>query len=272
MQQLEAIKAAQRLAYAAVTHVRSNLAEGMTEREAAKLIEDYFTERGHHLYFHKPFAWFGDRTGFVGFKRPFHPTLDSLIPSTGIDFLPTERKLTSGMAVTLDVAPAIEGLAVDIGYSFSFGSNPKIEKARKDLLKFRELIVGLAKEKRPIQEIYRATDELLKELGYRNCHGLYPLGVLGHRIGALPLKQLPKISIMGFHPQAYAYLIKEKLKGPAIMTANEKRPLSVGLWAIEPHLGLDDAGVKFEEILVVTESDAYWLDDELPHVTEITRA
>ncbi len=272
MQQLEAIKAAQRLAYAAVTHVRAKLTEGMTEIEAAKLIEDYFTERGHRLYFHKPFAWFGDRTGFVGFKRPFHATLDSLIPSTGIGFLPTDRMLTTGMAVTLDVAPTIEGLAVDIGYSFSFGANPKVDQARVDLLKFRELIVSLAKRKLPICEIYSATDKLLSELGYRNCHGLYPLGVLGHRIGALPLKELPKISIMGFHPQAYAYLIKEKLKGPAIMTATEKRPLSVGLWAIEPHLGFGDAGVKFEEILVVTEDDAYWLDDELPHVTEITRA
>jgi Xaa-Pro aminopeptidase len=272
MQQLEAIKAAQRLAYAAVTHVRSQLKVGMSEIEVAKLIEDYFSERGHKLYFHKPFAWFGDRTGFIGFKRPFHATLDSLIPSTGIDFLPTQRKLINGMAVTLDVAPAIEGLAVDIGYSFSFGENSQINQARRDLLKFRELILKLACDKKPICEIYRQTDLLLKELGYRNCHGLYPLGVLGHRIGALPMRDLPKISIMGFHPQAYAYLIKEKLKGPAIMTADEKRPLSEGLWAIEPHLGLADAGVKFEEIMVVTKDDAYWLDNDLPHITEVTNA
>jgi hypothetical protein len=25
-------------------------------------------------------------------------------------------------------------------------------------------------------------------------------------------------------------------------------------------------GAKFEELLVITEDDAYWLDDDLPHV------
>jgi len=34
---------------------------------------------------------------------------------------------------------------------------------------------------------------------------------------------------------------------------------------VEPHIGRDGVGVKFEEILVVTEDDAYWLDDHLLH-------
>jgi hypothetical protein len=39
------------------------------------------------------------------------------------------------------------------------------------------------------------------------------------------------------------------------------------LWAVEPHIGFRDVGVKFEEILVVTErGETYWLDDDLPHV------
>jgi len=38
-----------------------------------------------------------------------------------------------------------------------------------------------------------------------------------------------------------------------------------GLWAVEPHLGLRGVGAKFEEYLVVTDDDAYWLDDDLPH-------
>ena len=38
-----------------------------------------------------------------------------------------------------------------------------------------------------------------------------------------------------------------------------------GLWALEPHIGRDGVGVKFEELLVVTEDDAYWLDDHLLH-------
>ncbi len=43
------------------------------------------------------------------------------------------------------------------------------------------------------------------------------------------------------------------------------QPPAPGLWAVAPHIGRDGVGVKFEELLVVTEDDAYWLDDHLPH-------
>ena len=39
-----------------------------------------------------------------------------------------------------------------------------------------------------------------------------------------------------------------------------------GLWAFEPHIARDDVGVKWEEMLLVDESGARWLDDDLPHV------
>jgi hypothetical protein len=38
-----------------------------------------------------------------------------------------------------------------------------------------------------------------------------------------------------------------------------------GLWAVEPHLAFEGVGVKFEEILVIDENGARWLDDDLPH-------
>lgn len=269
MQTLEQVKVHQKLAYESVVHVRGQLREGMTEKEAAALIEDFFHKRGHKLFFHRPFAWFGDRTGFKGFERPQLPTLKKPLPHVGQQFMPTDRKLEKGMAVTLDVAPAVNGFAVDIGYSFSFGENADVLKARQDLKAFREIILKAAQERVAIAEIYRRVEAHLLQQGYTNCHGIYPLGVLGHRVGQLPLLGVPKISVMGFHPQAYAYLIKEKLFGPAIMTADEKRPLSSGLWAIEPHLGRGEFGVKFEEILVVTTDSVYWLDDQLPHMTEV---
>ncbi len=40
---------------------------------------------------------------------------------------------------------------------------------------------------------------------------------------------------------------------------------STGLWAVEPDYEVNGIGVKFEEIMVITENDAYWLDDDLPH-------
>jgi hypothetical protein len=39
-----------------------------------------------------------------------------------------------------------------------------------------------------------------------------------------------------------------------------------GLWAIEPHIGRDGVGAKWEEMLVVTDTDTYWLDDAVPHL------
>ena len=44
-----------------------------------------------------------------------------------------------------------------------------------------------------------------------------------------------------------------------------------GLWAVEPHLGFRDVGAKWEELLVVTDTDAFWLDDDVPHVRRWTQ-
>jgi Xaa-Pro aminopeptidase len=269
MESLDEMKKVQQLAYEGAIAVRKQLKVGMTEKEAAALLEKFFQDKGHHTFFHRPFAWFGDRTNFTNFKRPSAPKRGQLLPHLGVEFLPTDRKLEEGMAVTLDVAPSVNGLACDIGYSFSFGDNADVTKARKSLLELREIIVTGAKNKLPIKEIYRLVERRIIEQGYRNCHDLYPLGVLGHKIGKLPLMKLPRISIMGFHPQAYAYLIKEIVRGSALMTEDETRPMSPGLWAVEPHIGSEKFGVKFEEILVVTENDAFWLDDQLPHIQEI---
>jgi Xaa-Pro aminopeptidase len=270
MESLEEVRKVQRLAYESLIETRKLLHEGMTEKEACALIEKFFQEKGQKLFFHRPFAWFGDRTNFTNFNRPRLPKKGELLPHLGKEFLPTERRLQKGMPVTLDVAPAVNGLAVDIGYSFSFGENAEVEKARRHLKELRSLILKIVKEKSPINRLYDQVENMIINLGYKNCHDLYPLGVLGHRIGKLPLMKLPRVSIMGFHPQAYLYLLKEMALGSALLTKDETRPLSPGLWAVEPHLGAENYGVKFEEILVVTENDAFWLDDELPHMTELS--
>ena len=45
-------------------------------------------------------------------------------------------------------------------------------------------------------------------------------------------------------------------------------PLAPGFWAVEPHLADGDLGAKFEEILVVTAHEVFWLDEDLPHVRQ----
>ena len=48
--------------------------------------------------------------------------------------------------------------------------------------------------------------------------------------------------------------------------SREQREAGSGLWAMEPHIGRDGVGAKWEEMLVVTDNDAYWLDDAVSHL------
>lgn len=273
--ELEQFRRVQRMAYHAVLDVEHHLHEGITEKQAARLIEKNLEDVGVKQYFHRGFAWFGDRTRFAGFSRPFDLKNKIFpLPHLGFEFMPSSRKLQKGMAVILDVAPVVDGCAADIGYSFSFGTNKAVAQAKRDLKKFRDIIPPLVKKKHTLSEIYQTVDEWIHKLKFENCHGLYPLGVLGHKVGVVPTLNLGKISIMGFQPQTYYYLMKQGLKNVVFKTAkgipfwteDANLPPEPGLWAIEPHMGRDDFGVKFEEILVVTDDDAYWLDDNLPHV------
>ena len=286
--ELEVFKTVQRVAYEAAEYTRQHLEEGMTEKQACEIMRDYLSKRDINQFFHLPFAWFGNRSGFEGFSVPLNtkthqfkkiqmPSIRKPLPHFGLEFMPSNTRLEKGMGVILDVAPTIDGYTADIGYAFSFGENSKVDNARQDLLKFRDLILKGAKAQKLMSEIYLDCDRLMDELGYKNCHSMYPLGVLGHQVGKLPFLNLPKISLMGFHPQAYAFLLHKRFQkivgtnaNAGVWTHESHVKLTPGLWAVEPHLGVksgpDIFGVKFEELLVVTEDDAYWLDDDLPHM------
>ena len=47
----------------------------------------------------------------------------------------------------------------------------------------------------------------------------------------------------------------------------DQHPLREGVWAVEPHIATPDQclGSKWEEILVVTKDNAYWLNDDATH-------
>lgn len=282
--ELHIFKKVQRIAYDAAEYTRQHLEEGMTEKEACKIMRDYLEKRDIRQFFHLPFAWFGKRAAFENFSIPLNikthqftkihlPSLSEPLPHFGREFMPSNTKLEKGMSVILDVAPTIDGHTADIGLAFSFGENEKVDKARQDLLLFRDLILKGAKSQKLMSEIYHDCDLLMQKLGYSNCHSLYPLGVLGHQVGRLPFLKMPKISFLGFHAQAYAFLLQKRLgkirgtnSNAGVWTHDSKVKLSPGIWAVEPHIAVNGIGVKFEELLVVTENDAYWLDDDLPHL------
>jgi hypothetical protein len=118
-------------------------------------------------------------------------------------------------------------------------------------------------------------DGLIESQGYENRHKVYPGDVLGHRIDRLGDDPETVKPFGGFGPAALVFLLTQvhnKQKDPDSPTpfwnggdpCNQKP--APGLYAVEPHIGKGEVGVKWEEVLVVTDDDAYWLDDDLPHV------
>ncbi len=264
--ELARFREVQQLAYAAAQSVASTLEPGVTERQAARRIRAYLAERGVQDWFHTPFAWFGDRTAFRGFRTP-------------LQFFPTHRRLEEGMPFILDCAPVRGGYVADIGYAGCLGTNRVYEQLMDDLAEYRTLIVTRVNEGVPLQQIYRDVDALIARQGYDNRHRVYPGRVIGHQVGKVH-SQLPRFVLAGFGIRALQTLvgdlIVERMHHRSPLWADgeiSRHPATPGLWAVEPHIGLRDVGVKFEEILVVTRSGgASWLDDDLPHVRRWQRA
>lgn len=264
---LDGFRRSQRIAYAGVTAVEQDLREGMTEKDAATRVDECLRDHGVREYFHRPFAWFGDRTAFTGFR-------------TSLDFFPTSRRLEPGMPVILDVAPVVDGHAADIGYACRLGDNPLHDQMLLDLEVYRRLILDGVRARKNMSDIYRDVDALIVRQGYRNRHQQYPFRVLAHRVNYLPEADRRRSTVAGFGTPALGYLLGRLAQArrgvehhsPLWNDAKPSaHPADPGIWAVEPHIGFRGVGVKWEELLVVTETDAYFLDDDLPHVKRFER-
>jgi Xaa-Pro aminopeptidase len=257
----------QQLAYQCVEAVGAMLRPGMTEKDAAKLLTEWLGDRGVRDWLHKPFAWFGDRTAFQGFSGLAH------MGGFNLAFFPSSRQLEENMPVILDVAPVRNGVIADVGYAMCLGENAILEQLQDDLMAHRELIVRLVRERRSMADVARAVDQLCMKQGVEPRHKAYPFKVLAHRVAKLQSPSTPRF-VARFGLNATRNLIldqvcsgKQQGWSPlwSIGRRSEHAPVP-GLWAVEPHLGFHGVGAKFEELLVITEDDAYWLDDDLPHV------
>ncbi|MGF0225672.1 M24 family metallopeptidase [Dietzia natronolimnaea] len=257
---LERYRTVQRLSYECVESVAATLDEGVTEREVAARLHDWLTDRGVREWFHTPFAWFGDRTAFRGFATPLH-------------FFPTRRRLEQQMPYILDVAPVLDRAVGDIGYARVLGENPIHDELMTDLAAYRDLIPRLITEGATLRDVYLEVDELIRRQGYDNRHRVYPGRVIAHRVGDIE-SRIPRFIAFGFGSRAVRTLVGDLM----VERAHNRSPLwasgkisdhrpEPGLWAVEPHIGFREVGVKFEEALVVRpDGSAAWLDDETPHV------
>jgi Xaa-Pro aminopeptidase len=256
---LDRFRSLQRLAYEGAREVAEGLEPGATEKEAVARLREWLSDWGVRDWFHVPFAWFGDRTAFARFRFPHQ-------------FLPTNRRLEEGMPFILDCAPVLDGACADIGYSAVIGSNPSLDLVRSALEQHRALILDLVRERRDLSDIYREVNALAARQGLVNRHRAYPGRVLAHRVE--PLAQgkgrglLGPFGVRQLRALAGDVAIEHRHSTSPLWSDSRRssHPPIPGLWAVEPHLALGPVGAKFEELLVVTSEDAYWLDDDLPHV------
>ncbi len=221
-----------------------------------------FRREGADRFFHLPVALFGERTALPE-------------PWTTESFWPTDRVLGPGDAVLMDASPIFEGFVVDTSMCFNSEPSAAHDGAMADDLTYRDSILDAVRAGATFREIALTVDADMSARGDRNCHGLHPEAVLGHRAVLLDdLDELPPADPNGFDATVLGWFITGI--GAAIEHSSPSptwndRPTSdhepaPGLWAVEPHIGRGDIGVKWEELLVIEATDAYWLSDDVPHL------
>lgn len=260
--QLEQFRRWQAVSYAVLEEVAAQLTPGVTERDATRLAMKAFRREGADRYFHLPVALFGERT-----------TLPK--PWSTESFWPTDRTLGPADAVVMDASPIFGGYVVDTSLSLCPGPNPAHAAAVADDLTYRATILEAVRSGATFREIAHAVDGDMTRRGDRNCHQLHPEAVLGHRVVRIAdLDAVPSPDASGFDATVLAWFIEgiaaaQERNSPS-PTWNDRptsdHPPATGLWAVEPHLARGDIGVKWEELLVIENDDAYWLDENVPHM------
>ena len=248
---LEGFQRAQALSFEAAVTVGQILRPGMTERQAAALIDDFLADHGVKSFFHTSMVWFGERSRFMGFTQK-------------TDALPSRRVLQEGEVIVVDTAPIVNGYCGDIGFAFSLEPNAELIKVRKYLLEFRRNLRDWFAGPMTTKEIWEKVDADLKANGYDNIHARYTYHVLGHRVHKMPLQKLKPLFANPYTQHAYWAFMSRGLFPELLTPWHEGEKL--GLWALEPHLGAAGFGAKFEEILVVDKDKCYWLDEHVPHM------
>ncbi|HUQ39096.1 MAG TPA: M24 family metallopeptidase [Acidimicrobiales bacterium] len=270
-QRLEEFRRWQGVSYGVLSEVRDRLRPGITERRATVWAMQGFRREGADRYFHLPVALFGERTALPE-------------PWSTPSFWPTDRALADGDAVILDASPIFDGHVVDTSMSFTVGATTDAGHAamKGDDLTYRGTILDAVRAGATFREIAHTVDADLTARGYRNCHQLHPEAVLGHRMlhVAADLGGGTASDGSGFDTDVLRWFgrgIRAAVESGApsptwsdLPTSDHRPP--PGLWAVEPHLAKDGIGVKWEEILVVEDNDAYWLSDDVPHLPRSTSA
>lgn len=259
--ELAAFRNYQRIAFGVLDSVAATLQPGMTEHDAARQMRKAFHEAGAHNYFHVPVALFGERTTYPGDFGEF-------------EALPTNRALNNKDVVILDAAPVFCGYTVDTSLAVNFSGRAGFDELDRYLPELRQVILDQVVEGISFQKIAWSVDDRIREFGAENCHRKHIGAVLGHRVTKAASLRFAGWSIKGLAVKQVAwFLARSRLARGRFRrhtpnwnhTSSSDVSVPHGLWAVEPHIARGDVGVKFEEILVIDEAGARWLDDDLPH-------
>ena len=252
---------AQRVVQAALREVMSELVEGVTEAEAAAILRARLVEAGAAGFFHEPVVWFGERTALKGMRG--HS-----------DAMPGARVLAAGDPVLMDVAPLMLGLPVDVTYTGCLGECPALEEGRAVLRGLRESIPAWVNEGRTRREITLLVEEVALAANFKSRQKAYLFGAIGHRLfgaGMWPFGRRSGFGLgLGSSIQLFGSALLHRVT-PGLVAwpfwndspRSETRP-GLGLWSVEPHIARGDVGVKWEELLLVEEEGARWLEPEEP--------
>ena len=274
---LDRFRQVQRAAFDIARSVEAHLQPGMSEYEVCTLMLAAQAQADVAQVFHEPYAWFGPRTTLGPDWAPDVVPTDvvaagRMAPST--KFAPTHDALQEGMAVILDLAPVMRGIPADVSYSCVLGSNATFHQLDEGLALIRNFLLEGIRAGETLLDLYCQLDVLLIKRGWLNCNPRYPDRAMGHLVFSLDRDPNRPSPVPGFGTAAAEALLAAGLEtlddGTGYPVWNDSKlcdhPPVPGLWAVEPHIGMEGVGVKFEEILVVTEDDAYWLDSDPPHV------
>ncbi len=260
--ELGRFRALQRLSFSVLIEAARALEPGMSERDAARRLVLAYRRAGAQSFFHLPVVLFGERTALPG-DWPV------------AQFFPKQREAREGDAVIFDASPIFDGFLVDTSFSFCLGASEAHRVMMQRLAGFRESVPAAVNAGATFASIAADVNAQLTGFGYEPVHGKHPGAVLGHRAMRLPRLPFPwrmqgfdALSLNWFYANEFAARAK-LARSPLWNTTrtSEHAPYD-GLWLVEPHAGDGPTGAKWEEILVIDNGKARWLDDQAPHVRQ----
>lgn len=260
--EIDRFRTLQRLSFSILTDEARRLEPGISERDVARRLVLAYRREGAKSFFHLPVVLFGDRTALPGDWTVAH-------------FFPKSRVAAEGDSVIFDASPIFDGYMVDTSFSFCLGEDAAHSEMMRNLADFRASVHAAVNAGRNFKAITDTVNAQITAWGYEPVHGKHPGNVLGHR--ALKLPRLPfawrnqgfdALSLNWFY--GHEFLARAHLARSPLWNSSPSSDHAAhdGLWLVEPHAGKGAVGAKWEEILVIENGRARWLDEHVPHVRQ----